>query len=231
MSFGPKAAIPPTSGNPAISTLPEIGRGNFAGPPPPPVNKPAGVRPLGPVGIGPLKAMLGRLSENVWQFEDAQKENRYPCFHHTRHIVFRFIDDPLDARRFHSNPGWLIWRDSLLPAMARASAAYGFAEPVYPKAMLARLAAGHGIDRHVDGGGTNLHTHKIHVPLRTDPAAVLTVAGADYHLREAHAYEVNNTLPHGAFNGGTRDRIHFIFEVFDAADFRAPVHPSCDQLY
>ena len=78
-------------------------------------------------------------------------------------------------------------------------------------------AAGHGIDRDVDGGGTNLHTHKIHVPLRTDPAAVLTVAGADYHLREAHAYEVNNTLPHGAFNGGARDRIHFIFEVFDSA--------------
>ena len=182
---------------------------------PPPVEKPAGIRPLGPVDVGPLTAMLERLSENVWRWEDARKDNDFACFHHTRHVLFRFIDDNRDARRFTSYPGWWIWRRSLLPVMARASAAYGFAEPVYPKAMLARLAAGHGIDRHMDGGGSNLHTHKIHVPLQTGPAAVLTVDGADFRLEAGHAYEVNNLLPHGAFNGGGRDRIHFIFEVFD----------------
>ena len=190
--------------------------GSGRGPPPPAVEKPAGVRALGRVDTGPLEAMLDRLTENVWRREDECKDNDFPCFHHTRHIVFRFIDGNRDARRFRSYPGWTIWRRTLLPVMAQASAGYGFSEPVYPKAMLARLAAGHGIDRHVDGAGSNLHTHKIHIPLQTEPAAVLTVAGVDYHLREGHAYEVDNLAPHGAFNGGTRDRIHFIFEVFDA---------------
>ena len=185
------------------------------GPPPPPVEKPVGVRRLGPVDTGPLKAMLERLTENVWSREDDSKDNDFPCFHHTRHIVFRFIDGNRDARRFRSYPGWTIWRRTLLPTMAQAIAPYGFSEPCYPKAMLARLGAGHCIDRHVDGAGSNLHTHKIHVPLRTEPAAVLTVDGVDYHLREGQAYEVNNIVPHGAFNGGMRDRIHFIFEVFD----------------
>lgn len=189
-------------------------------PPPPAVRKPVGVRPLGPVNIAPLRAMLERLSDNVWDREDERKDNDFPCFHHTRHIIFRFIDGNHDARRFRSYPGWTIWHRSLLPVMTEASAAYGFPNPAYPKAMLARLAAGHGIDRHVDGAGSNLHTHKIHVPLRTEPAAVLTVDNVDYHLEEGHAYEVNNIVPHGAYNGGLRDRIHFIFEVF--AGFEPP---------
>lgn len=159
--------------------------------------------------------MLDRLTENVWNRADASKDNDFPCFHHTRHILFRFIEGNRDARRFRSYPAWHIWSATLLPVMARASAPYRFASPVYPKAMLARLSAGHCIDRHIDGPGSNLHTHKIHVPLATGPAAVLNVDGVDYHLRQAHAYEVNNLLPHGAFNGDSRDRIHFIFEVFD----------------
>ena len=43
--------------------------------------------------------------------------------------------------------------------------------------MLARFAAGRGIDLHTDDGGMNLLTHKIHVPLQTSPRATLTVAG------------------------------------------------------
>ena len=105
----------------------------------------------------------------------------------------------------------------LLPVMAQAAAPCGFARPVYPKAMLARLAAGRGIDTHVDHGGLNPLAHKIHVPLETGPRATLTVRGAPFHLRAGHAWEVNNLAPHGAFNGEDHDRIHFIFEVLEGA--------------
>ncbi len=60
--------------------------------------------------------------------------------------------------------------------MAQAAAPYGCAEPVYPKAMLARLAAGHRIDRHMDGEGSHPLTHRIQVPLQTNPRATLTAA-------------------------------------------------------
>ena len=76
--------------------------------------------------------------------------------------------------RLRPRPDWQRW---LLPVMARAAAPCGYARPVYPKAMLARLAAGRGIDLHTDDGGMNLLTHKIHVPLQTSPRATLTVAG------------------------------------------------------
>lgn len=105
----------------------------------------------------------------------------------------------------------------LLPVMARAAAVYGYAEPVYPKVMLARLEAGHRIDLHVDGGGSNPFVHKIHMPLETNPAALLQVDKADFHLAAGRAFEVNNLVPHGAFNGGASDRIHLIFEVFEGS--------------
>lgn len=190
----------------------------------PEVEKPAAVRRLAPVDAGALAAQVNRLSERAWQLGDSVKENRFPCFHHTRHLIFRFIEGNRDPRRFYSLPGWLVWRPLLLPLMTRAAAPYGLAEPVFPKAMLARLAAGRGIDAHVDGspGGSdsNAFVHKIHVPLDTNPDAVMTVAGESFHLAAGYAWEVNNNVPHGAFNGGSEDRIHFIFEVFDGAGQR-----------
>ena len=186
----------------------------------PRVEKPATVRCLGPVDAGPLVAQVGRLSGRAWRRADGVKENRFPCFHHTRHIVFRFIEGNLDPRRFYSLPGWQVWRQWLLPLMNRVAAAYGLREPVFPKAMLARLESGHRIDTHADGPGSNPLVHKIHIPLHTDPKAVFTVAGATVHLAAGYAWEVNNLALHGAFNGGAKDRIHFIFEVFDGAGVR-----------
>ena len=182
-----------------------------------PVAKPRSVRRLGSVDVAALKSQVSRLSEKVWRQEDAAKENDYFCFAHTQHVVFRFVPPDLPGVAFYSRPLWSVWRTCLLPVMAEAAAPYGFAQPVYPKAMLARLAAGHGIDLHTDSGGMNPIVHKIHVPLQTNPQATLTAAGVTSHLPAGRAYEVNNLAPHGAFNGGTEDRIHFIFEVFEGA--------------
>ena len=182
-----------------------------------PVEKPDLVRRLGPVDVAALRAQVARLSEKAWNREDAAKENDFFCFAHTRHVVFRFVPRDLARPCFYTRPPWKLWRRWLLPVMAQAAAPYGFTAPVYPKAMLARLAAGRGIDPHVDRGGMNPLVHKIHVPLQTGPRATFMVRGAAFHLEAGHAFEVNNLAAHGAFNGEERDRIHFIFEVFEGA--------------
>ncbi len=185
---------------------------------PPRVRKPpAGIRPLGAVDIAPLEAILKQLTDNVWRAEDDNKPNRFDCFHSTRHVIFRFCSFS-DIRDHRSHPAWKIWSHSLLPVMDQASAGAGLVEPVYPKAMFASLTAGQRIDTHIDDKGrATLSAHKIHVPVRTQSAAKLIVGGVEHHLRKGQAYEVNNRLPHGAFNGGSEDRVHFIFEVFDGA--------------
>lgn len=181
------------------------------------VIKPEYIRTLGPVDVTALKELVARTSERVWNLENDQKENKFACFHHTRHIVFRFIEGMRDHRRYYSNPIWNIWQAQLQPIMYQAIRPYGFFDPAFPKVMLARLAAGAVIDRHVDGAGSNLHTHKIHIPLETNEHAKIFIHDEPFHLEVGQAYEVNNLVPHWVENRGATDRIHLIFEAFDRA--------------
>lgn len=181
------------------------------------VTKPANVRDLGPVDAAALHDRVLGISEHTWTGEDARKENNFTVFHHTRHIVFRFTPGNRDPEDSYENPAWHVWRGLLQPVMDAAIAPYGFADPAFPKAMLARLQAGHRIDLHRDGAGSNLRTHKIHVPLITNPGAFFLCGPNRHHLAHGHAWEVNNIAPHGGVNEGDADRIHFIFEVFDRA--------------
>ncbi len=175
---------------------------------------PSGVLQLGVVDITPLEAILSQLTESVWCEEDSRKPNKFACFHSTRHVIFRFCDFQ-DVRIFESRPAWKIWSQPLLSVMNQAIAGYSFDNPVYPKAMFASLSASRRIDSHIDGGKSARCAHKIHIPVCTEPDAILTVNGVKYHLQPGYAYEVNNRLVHGAFNGGTHNRIHFIFEVYN----------------
>ncbi len=182
-----------------------------------PVEKPYTIRELGAVDPTPLKNIVQRLSDQVWEREDERKENNFFCFHHTQHIVFRFTGGNRDHREFYANPIWEMFKPILLPIMLQVVKPYEFSQPEFPKAMLARLEAGHIIDRHVDGAGSNLHTHKIHIPLYTNPQVQFLVRDTPHFMAEGFAYEVNNIVHHEVRNNGSSDRIHFIFEVFNAS--------------
>jgi hypothetical protein len=180
-----------------------------------PVQKPADVLNLGRVDCASLQNRVGGIGAQAWQREDARKENAFPCFHDTKHVIFRFIEGNQDPSRSYDTQAWPLWEPLLLPVMRQAIASFGFKSPSFPKAMLARLAAGSFIDVHRDGAGSNLLTHKIHVPLFTNPHARFIAGGAEHELQVGWAYEVNNIALHGAVNRGETDRIHFIFEVFE----------------
>lgn len=181
------------------------------------IEKTKTIRELGAVDVSSLKRLVQGLSEDVWTAQDAMKENTFFCFHSTSHIVFRFIRGNRDPHHFYDNQIWNFWRDQLLPVMDQVTQVYGYAEPEYPKVMLARLHADGTIDRHVDGAGSHLLTHKIHIPLQTNPQARMYVEPEYHQLEEGKAYELNNIVSHGAENQGDTDRIHLIFESFDKA--------------
>ena len=190
----------------------------------PNVEKPHSVRDLGPVDAGALRDRVSAISPQSWALEDARKENDFDVFHHTSHIVFRFTPANRDPKEYYDTAGWLVWRGLLRPVIAAAIAPYGFAQPEFPKAMLARLEAGQRIDLHRDGAGSNLKTHKIHVPLITNPQALFLSRDEGIHLTCGHAWEVNNIAPHGGSNTGAEDRVHLIFEVFDRAANGSAAH-------
>ncbi|MXO84170.1 aspartyl beta-hydroxylase [Altererythrobacter aestiaquae] len=161
----------------------------------------------------------------TWGEEDARKENDFEVFDHTQHVVFRFIRGNRDPEDSYANPAWDIWEPVLMPVMQAAILPYAFRKPRFPKAMLAKLSAGHAIDPHYDGAGSNQRVHKIHVPLVTNPDAIFLVDGESFHLEAGNAYEVNNIVSHGAANSGSEDRIHFIFEVFES-DYESAIRES-----
>jgi hypothetical protein len=189
-----------------------------AAPPGPAANprKTTTVRKLGPVDVEALRAAVLAIPEEVWEAENAGKPNKFEVLDATRHIVFRFIDSPRDWRTSHDRPAWAEWRGLLEPVMAEAVRHYGYARGVFPRVMFARMPAGGVIHPHIDANPAAKWPHKIHVPVTTNDEVVSFFGGAEHHFPPGEAVEVNNLRPHWVRNGGEADRVHLIFEYYDA---------------
>ncbi|MBA4794857.1 MAG: aspartyl/asparaginyl beta-hydroxylase domain-containing protein [Phenylobacterium sp.] len=189
--------------------------------------KTAGVRNLGPVDIEALRAAVLAIPEAVWRTEDQAKPNRFGVLDDTRHIVFRFVDNPLDWRGSHDRPAWPQWRPLLAPVLDAAVRPYGYGRGVFPRVMLARMRPGGVIHPHVDANPAARWPHKIHVPLLTNAGVLCFFGGEARHFPPGEAVEVDNLGPHWVKNTGGTDRIHLIFEYYDAdqpdPDWLAPL--------
>jgi hypothetical protein len=181
-------------------------------------------RHLGQVDITDLKQAVLAIPEDLWNAENADKPNRFEALDVTRHIVFRFVSNFRDWRDSYDRPLWAEWKHLLLPVMQAASVDYGYARGVYPRVMLARMAAGGVIQPHRDANPAAKWPHKIHVPIVTNDQVVFRVEGAQYVMPEGEGVEVNNMGTHAVENRGDTDRIHLIFEYYD------PDQPEPDWL-
>ena len=179
-------------------------------------NKTNSLRVLATVDIEQLKSLVISISDQVWEKETASRKNAFACFHHTQHIIFRFPYDFHDRTHVENKPGWPIWQPILQPIIDASVACYHYKSGQLGAVMLARLKAGGEIDRHIDGSLSYYFLHKIHVPLFTNPGVSMYIEPKSYHLEEGKAYEVNNIVHHAVKNTGASDRIHLIFEYFNA---------------
>ena len=185
------------------------------------VTKPARFREICEIDVSRLVGMVRNLSDAEWDAENAAKENDFAVFSQTRHIIARFSPATGGPEGYHSTDFWARWSDALTPVLSSVATQYDLRRPDFSKVMLARLAAGGKIDPHYDIGLSNHLTHKIHVPLITNPKVWFQVEGETFRLEVGKAYELNNVGLHAVSNEGPADRIHLIFELFDHADFTA----------
>lgn len=178
--------------------------------------KTASLRPLGRVDVSGLRDAVLSLPEAIWDFENSGKPNDYLALDRTRHILFRFVDTTRDWRMSHDRPLWEAWRPRLEPILRQTVAPYGYANGVFPRVMLARMPPGGEIKPHQDTNVAARWPHKIHVPLTTNDRVAFWIDGRAYHLPVGEAFEVNNMAVHAVRNDGDSDRIHLIFEYYDA---------------
>ena len=173
-------------------------------------------RELCAVDIDALKDAVSSLPEDVWEAENASKPNRFEALGAAGHIVFRFVRNFNDWRDAYYRPIWADWRDLLEPVLAAATAPLGYERIAFPRIMLARMPAGGIIQPHRDANPAAKWPHKIHIPIQTNDQVFFYVDGVEYQMEEGEAVELNNMGVHSVQNRGQCDRIHLIFEYFDA---------------
>ncbi len=179
-------------------------------------------KPLGSANVEALVERVQNIPESAWESENEAKPNKIAQLNDTRHIMFRFVTNSDNVFDFSDHPVlWNEWKDVLLPVMEQAAEKLGYTDYRFPRVMLARLPAGGDISAHSDGDASQ-HIHKVHVPLITNEKTLFRVGRQEMHMPVGEMIEVNNKRVHAARNGGATDRIHLIFECYNAKDYGKP---------
>lgn len=169
------------------------------------------LRPLGPVDIDALRAAVLAQDEAAWRTQE-HRQNNYEVHRQTQSLVLVFCDGPMSDLRVTKEPAWEPLAEHAVPVM------HDIIGRFYPKggtiirAMAAKLVAGGRITPHIDSHVSFRLSHRIHVPLTTNPRVRFMIDGRPYQFEVGQAYEINNQKTHSVMNGGKEDRITFIFD-------------------
>jgi hypothetical protein len=90
-----------------------------------------------------------------------------------------------------------------------------YPEKIHPQqAMFTRMRAGAKIGRHKDKGPVTFRTHRIHVPITTNPECIFTVEEEERNLKPGEVWVIDNVDKyHSVRNLGTTSRIHLIIDA------------------
>jgi hypothetical protein len=165
---------------------------------------------LGPVDYQPLKQAALDLPEDAW-LEAKGRSRNYVVHRQTESIVLVWCDEEPGLPTYEGK-GWPYLAHVAVPLMEDIQNRFYRPGGRVFRAMVAKLTAEGKIDPHVDQGESFATSHRIHVPLQTNPNVQFKINGRTFHLDEGIAYEVSNLDPHAVTNRGLRDRLHFIFD-------------------
>jgi hypothetical protein len=170
------------------------------------------LRELGGFDSTALREAILQQDESAWH-EDQYRQDQYEVHRQTQSIVLVFTDGSnwpnSDVRK---EPGWDRLADVAVPLM------HEIIDKHYPKggtiirAMAAKLLAGGRIDPHHDKHPSFHCSHRIHVPVTTNPRVRFMIDGRPYQFKVGEVYEINNQKQHSVMNKGSDDRITFIFD-------------------
>ena len=173
------------------------------------------MKSLGAVDASALSDAVLALDETAW-LDNEQRQNDYEVHKQTQSIVLVFCDGTMQDLQVSRQSGWDMLAEAAVPVM------HELIERDYEpgggiiRAMAAKLLAGGRISPHFDSHPTFRHSHRIHVPITTNPRVRFMIDGRPYSMQVGEAYEINNQKTHSVINAGTEDRITFIFDYMPA---------------
>jgi hypothetical protein len=169
------------------------------------------LRDLGPVDNEALRAAILAQSVEVWR-ENSYRQDSYEVHRATESIVLVFCDGGWPDLAVSKEAGWDLLAEPALPVMHELIGRSYAPGGTVIRAMAAKLKAGGRITPHFDANVTFRASHRIHVPITTNPRVRFMIDGRPYRLEVGRAYEINNQLTHSVMNSGSEDRITFIFD-------------------
>ena len=179
------------------------------------------IRELGSFDCGGLIDAVQKLDEAAWT-EKTYRQESFNVHRSTESIVLCFLDlerwpDLVITR----DVGWDRFGDTAEPVMdAIIGRRYEPGGSVI-RAMVVRLGPGARITPHVDEHDSLKISHRIHVPLITNPRVRFFIDGVPHRFEPGRAVEVNNQLSHSVMNDGKTSRVHFIFDYLPPAQLAA----------
>jgi hypothetical protein len=110
---------------------------------------------------------------------------------------------------------WDKWKDLVEPVMEEAISGYDNHEKAFVnKCLIPRMRPGTTIPEHTDLSVVFNVSHRIHVPLVTNPDVYFMIDGERCVMEEGNAYEINNKVMHSVENRGSETRIHLLFDIY-----------------
>ena len=82
------------------------------------------------------------------------------------------------------------------------------------QAMMTRLKSGSVIKKHKDVGQITSKTHRLHLPIITNPDCIFTVENESMNLKVGDVWAIDNVGKyHSVVNNGITNRVHLIVDV------------------
>lgn len=170
------------------------------------------LRELGTVDVGPLRDAILGLESEAW-LEQTRRQQDYDVHRYTQSVVLVFTDGAgWPSITVTKEPGWERLAHVAVPLMHDLLGRFYPPGGTIIRAMAAKLLAGAVIKPHCDSHPSFHGSHRIHVPITTNPRVRFHIDGRPYQFQVGTAYELNNQLQHSVMNRGHDERITFIFD-------------------
>jgi hypothetical protein len=171
-------------------------------------------RLISDVDVDGLRSYVGAFTENDWAAAGNERAATYKVHQHTNDIrvlerPFNSINsksevDPLHKAKFEPLSKFIE------PYVSAAKYEYGYRDIDLIRLILVRLKAGGEVLRHRDRGPGLLMSHRIHLPVFSDPG----VTFQDEHLGPGRLFELHNGKLHFVNNTSPEDRVHLIMDIY-----------------
>ena len=175
------------------------------------------LKDLGEVDSQPLIDNIMACEESDWMAQQ-YRQNAYSVHEYTQSLVMVFCSG-WPEMQVTREPAWDILKETAVPLMHKIIGDHYPPGGTIIRAMAAKLNAGGIISPHRDSHQSFVNSHRIHIPVTTNPGVRFMIDGRPHRFTMGHAYEINNQKNHSVINNGKDDRITFIFDYMPPSHF------------